>query len=44
MLGLGIAQYVLSLGFAEQCLKIGYILTLNSVLGLGMPQHCKNVG
>ena len=28
VLGLGIAQYVLKLGNAQQCIKIGYILTM----------------
>ena len=28
LLGLGIAQYVLNLGFAQQCIKISYILTM----------------
>ena len=27
-LGLGIAQYVLKLGTAQQCFEIGYILTM----------------
>ena len=28
VLGLGIAQYVLKLGTAQQCNKIGFILTM----------------
>ena len=28
VLGLGIAQYVLNLGIVQQCIEIGYFLTM----------------